>query len=255
MQQPGSWHRSGKFLVFEELQPVTKSDLMILPMDGDETSGWQPGTPYAFADTPFAERQPTFSPDGRWLAYVSDEAGRDEVYVRPFRGPGKWPISTEGGNTPTWSRTQSALFYGIGPASATGRIIIVPFAVEGDSFLAEKPRLWSEGRYQTRGPSRMFDLHPDGTRFAIAPIDPVQSDGEAAASHVYPQLLRRAAATCTAVTLATGYCILPGGEVGGLRAGVGGVCGEAPRLWRGQRLTGPGEPNMPTTSSGWHSEE
>ena len=165
-------------LARDPAQPDTRSDVMILPMDGDERSGWKPGTPYAFANTRYAERQPAFSPDGRWLAYVSDENGRDDVFVRPFRGAGRFPISPEGGNTPTWSRTENALFYGIGPASASGRIMIVPFAVEGDALRAEKPRLWSEARYQTRGLTRTFDLHPDGKRFAIAPIDSVQSGGK-----------------------------------------------------------------------------
>ena len=107
-----------------------------------------------------------FSPDGRWLAYASIESGRTEVYVRPFPGPGgKWQISTGGGNYPTWSRTKRELFYG----TSNGQIMVAAFTVEGDSFRAEKPRLWSEGRYMTRGSSRMFDLHPDGERFALAP--------------------------------------------------------------------------------------
>ena len=109
-----------------------------------------------------------FSPDGRWLAYFSNEAGRNEVYVRPFPGPGgKWQISTGGGVFPTWSRTTRELFYG----TPNRQIMTAPYAVEGDSFRAGKPRLWSEGRYVTRGANRMFDLHPDGTRFALAPVE------------------------------------------------------------------------------------
>ena len=60
------------------------TDLMILPMEGDEVSGWKPGKPYAFLNTAAAESAPSFSPDGRWLAYQSNESGRIEVYVRPF---------------------------------------------------------------------------------------------------------------------------------------------------------------------------
>src|SRR5207249_3264593 len=90
---------------------------------------------------------PTFSPDGRWIAYRSDESGRDETYVRPFPGPGgKWQISTGGGTNPTWSRTRHELFYG----TPDQRIMVAPYTVEGDSFRAEKPRLWSEGRYTAR---------------------------------------------------------------------------------------------------------
>ncbi len=170
MQVPGSWHPSSKFLAFEELNPGTNSDLKILPMEGDETSGWRPGKPTVFLSTQFDERQPAFSPDGQWLAYVSNETGRNEAYVRAFRGQGKWTISVGGGGTPTWSRTKRELYYGTGVGSS--QIMVVPYTVEGDSFRPGKPHLWSQqGRYRSQGPSRMFDLHPDGTRFALAAAD------------------------------------------------------------------------------------
>jgi hypothetical protein len=88
---PASWHPSGKFLAFAEATRQTSTDLMILPMDGDETSGWKPGKPTVFLNGPFGEFEPMFSPDGRWLAYTSTESGRGEVYVRPFPGPGGSP--------------------------------------------------------------------------------------------------------------------------------------------------------------------
>jgi hypothetical protein len=88
------------------------------------------------------------------------------VYVRPFPGPGgKWQISTGGGTHPVWSRTKHELFYG----AANGQTMLALFTVEGDSFRDEKPRLWSDGRFVVRGPNRMFDLHPDGERFALFP--------------------------------------------------------------------------------------
>jgi serine/threonine-protein kinase len=175
-QQPGSWHPSGKFLAFTELNPGTNADLMILPIEGDEASGWKPGKPTVFSNTPSSEREPMFSPDGRWIAYVSNEAGRDEVYVRPFPGPGgKWQISTSGAGTPTWSQTKRELFYGT-TSTPYAQIMVAPFTAEGASFRAEKPRLWSEGGHLFRGPNRMFDLHPDGTRFAIAAPYLSQSD-------------------------------------------------------------------------------
>ena len=61
---------------------------MILPIDGNEASGWKPGEPTVFLNSRFSESEPMFSPDGRWLAYVTNESGRDEVYVMPFPGPG-----------------------------------------------------------------------------------------------------------------------------------------------------------------------
>ncbi len=110
-----------------------------------------------------------FSPDGRWLAYVSDKTGRSEVYVRPFSGPdGEWQISTGGGGTPTWSRSRHELFY-TGPDA---RIMVSGYAVEGDAFRADKSRVWSDALYRTRPRGfqyfRNFDLHPDGQRFALA---------------------------------------------------------------------------------------
>jgi serine/threonine-protein kinase len=178
-QQPTSWHPSGKFLAFEEFdsgsnKSVTNTDLMILPVAGDEASGWMPGTPTKFLSTPFSEREPMFSPDGRWLAYSSNESGRDEVYVRPFPGPGaKWQISTGGGVYPTWSRTKRELLYGV-----NGQIMVVSYEVRGDSFSAEKPRAWYDGRYVVRGLTRTFDLHPDGTRVALQTVEqtPVKQD-------------------------------------------------------------------------------
>ncbi|MBI3490439.1 MAG: protein kinase [Acidobacteria bacterium] len=81
-------------------------------------------------------------------------------------GPGgKWQISTGRGLVPTWSRTKHELFYG----TANGQIMVAPYTVEGDSFRAEKPRLWSDGRFVVRAGNRSFDLHPDGERFALAP--------------------------------------------------------------------------------------
>jgi serine/threonine-protein kinase len=170
-QRPASWHPSGRFLAFEEVRQANV-DIQILPIDGDDVSSWKAGTPKPFLNGPFLEAYPMFSPDGRWLAYSSNETGRAEVYVRPFPvqgGPstslrtGKWQVSTGGGTHPTWSRAKHELFYGL-----DGAIFVAPYAVEGDSFRAEKPRLWSEGHYQWRGTARMFDVHPDGERFALA---------------------------------------------------------------------------------------
>jgi serine/threonine-protein kinase len=162
-QVPGSWHRSGKFLAFYEYLPQTADDLMILAIDGNEASGWKPGKPTVFLDSPFNELYPEFSPDGRWLAYESNESGRTEVYVRPFPGPGgKWQVSTGGGGWPTWSRTRRELFYAVDM-----RIMVAPYTIEGDSFRAEKPRLWSEVRFAALQGSRPFDLHLDGQRFAV----------------------------------------------------------------------------------------
>ncbi len=84
--------------------------------------------------------------------------------MRPFPGPGgKWQISTTGGEMPAWSPNGRELFY----RTADNRIMVVTYSVEGDSFRAGRPRLWSEGQFTDRGIARNFDLHPDGKRFAV----------------------------------------------------------------------------------------
>ena len=120
-----------------------------------------------------------FSPDGRWIAYQSNETGRFEIFVRPFPGPGgKWQVSTDGGMIATWSRTRKELFF----VSPDQRIVVASYAVEGDSFRADKPRVWSDARLDARprGPTgfggRSFDLHPDGERFAVALAPQSQTD-------------------------------------------------------------------------------
>ena len=175
MQVPASWHPSGRFLAFSEYSVQTSSfDVMILEVEGSEASGWKPGKPTVFLNTPSVEYNPEFSPDGRWLAYQSDEAGSLEVYVRPFPGPGgRWQASTEGGWGPAWSRTRAELFY----QAIDRRIMVAPYTVDGDSFRPEKPRLWSEGRFAVRTDGRPFDLHPDGQRF-VGILRPPQAPTE-----------------------------------------------------------------------------
>ncbi len=165
-QFSSSWHVSGKFLAFGEQRPNTKTDILILPVEGDGASGWKSGKPWVFLESPFNEQEAIFSPDGNWLAYESDESGRDEIYVRPFPGPGgKWQISTAGGEFPLWSRNGKELFF----RTADQRIWVATYAAVGNSFRAEKPRLWSEATLaERRSPrTRNFDLHPDGQRFAV----------------------------------------------------------------------------------------
>ena len=80
-------------------------------------------------------------------------------------GPGgKWLVSTDGGTHPTWSRTRHEIFY----ASTDNRLMVASYTVEGDSFKADTPRVWSERRFSVRPRNRSFDLHPDGERVVLA---------------------------------------------------------------------------------------
>jgi Tol biopolymer transport system component/tRNA A-37 threonylcarbamoyl transferase component Bud32 len=167
LQTPGSWHPSGKTLAFTERQG-SHSAVMLLPMEGDERSGWKPGTPTAFLRGAFDVRAPAFSPDGRWLAYESNQSGQYNVYVRPFPSSGsQMPISTSGGEFPTWSRTRHELIY----SARDRQVMIVDYSVAGDSFHADEPRPWPEAHLKPQnGHVRIFDLHPDGDRLVLPAV-------------------------------------------------------------------------------------
>jgi Tol biopolymer transport system component len=168
-QFPWSWHPGGKFLAFRASRPGTGNDLLILPMEGDATRGWTPGTPTVFLGTPANESYPMFSPDSRWIAYLSNEAGSFDIYVRPFPGPGgRWRISTTGGQYPRWSATaHELLFLTLTLGQAT--IMAAPYAVVGDSFRADTPQIWSPTSIQdANATNSAYDLHPDGKRVATS---------------------------------------------------------------------------------------
>ncbi len=161
-QIPASWHPSGRFLAFQETRPALGPDLMLLSMEGDAARGWTPGKSSVFLSTPANESSPMFSPDGRWIAYGSSEAG-DDVYVRPFPGPGgKWRVSTEGASFPHWSAAAHELLF-----VSQGRVMTTSYSVVGDAFRADKPQVWSPTRIVSAG-TYMYDIHPDGRRLALA---------------------------------------------------------------------------------------
>jgi len=164
-QRATSWRPDGKVLAFRQTNPNTGNDIMTLPMEGDEKSGWKPGEPKPFVSGAFIVDWPAFSPDGRWIAYHSVESGVAEVYVRPFPGPGgKWQISTGGGYFPRWSRNGKELFY----RSQDSKIMVLTYTASSDSFRADQPQPWSPGQFaELGGGISSFDLHPDGNRFAV----------------------------------------------------------------------------------------
>jgi len=112
-------------------------------------------------ETRFSEGDPRFSPDGHWLAYVSNQSGRPEVYVQPFPGLGeKWRISTDGGNAPLWEPNGRELFYRNGD-----KLMAVSIGTE-PRFVAGPPRLLFEGSYVAETDVD-YDVAPDGRRFVM----------------------------------------------------------------------------------------
>ena len=163
---PNSFSPDAKRLAYAETTAQTRTDILTLPLDMSDSEHPKPGKPESFLSTPAAESFGIFSPDGRWIAYASDESGQPEVYVRPFPGPGgKWQISTGGGLVSVWSRDGHELFY----VSLDDRIMVADYTAKGDSFSYSKPRLWSDMQIFEAGGRRFFDLAPDGKRFAVFP--------------------------------------------------------------------------------------
>ena len=165
-QTPGSWSRDGAYLVFSEVKNGS-SDIMVL------RRGEREATP--LVATASDETDPVLSPDDRWMAYASNESGRNEVYVRPFPGPGgRYAVSTEGGEVPAWSKDGRRLFYVRG-----GNTLMAVDAPSGPSFTASKPRVVVvtsnlEGLSSAySAASRNFDVARDG-RILVA----LNSDNE-----------------------------------------------------------------------------
>jgi serine/threonine-protein kinase len=173
-QSLGSWHPSGKFLAIE--QAASSGEVIILPFEGTSATESRAGKPYVFPTGPGNAQSPASSPDGKFLAYTSFEAGRPEIHVRPFPGPGgEWVISNGGGNFAAWSRARQELFYStLGPDS---HVMVVPYRIEGEAFAAEKPHVWTTVRFLTRR-GRGGALHPDGNRVAMALVPETSTTGK-----------------------------------------------------------------------------
>jgi serine/threonine-protein kinase len=159
---PYSFSPDGKRLAFGTTGNGGSYDIFTAPVESDPArggSGVRLGKAELFLGTPFTELYPAFSPDGRWLAYQSNESGTYEVYVRPFPGPGgRWQISTGRGVFPLWSRDGRELLF----ETLDNRVMAVSYTAKGDSFAAGKPRVWTEARLRTLAPYSNYDLAPDG---------------------------------------------------------------------------------------------
>jgi len=164
-QNPHSWSPDGRVLAFyERTNDATDRDLWILNVDD--------GEPEPFLVTAFNERSPSFSPDGRFIAYTSDESGADEIYIQDYPGPGaKITASRGGGREPVWSRDGRELFFRNG-----GQVWAVDIG-EGAPLQVSEPELLFEGPYEggigPRG-SQTYDVAPDGRFLMVKPDQSAQ---------------------------------------------------------------------------------
>ena len=160
---PLDWSPDGRLLLYLVRPRAASYDLWVLPMEGDEK-------PFPILQTNFDERDGQFSPDGRWIAYVSNESGRYEIYVQSFPGRGgKWQMSANGCAQVRWRRDGKELFC----IGLDGRLMAVPFQVGADAQTVEPSN--PVPLFATRIPGgalqgafkHQYSVSPDGQRFLI----------------------------------------------------------------------------------------
>jgi eukaryotic-like serine/threonine-protein kinase len=158
---PVSWAADGKSLALAEWNKEGHFDIAVLSMEGDRRLK-------GLLKEKYSETQPLISPDGRWMAYTSNESGRNQVYVRPFPGveSGRWQVSTSGGDSPIWSPDGRELFFRNGDA-------VLAVSITGPTFNAGTPRTLFQGTYvgsdldYDNWNQITWDISPDGRRFLM----------------------------------------------------------------------------------------
>jgi serine/threonine-protein kinase len=167
-QWPLDFSPDGRLLLFQQEETGTGWGLYTLDLaDGTETT---------YLQTEFNEAAAEFSPDGRWVAYASNESGDYQVYVRPFpAGGGRWQVSNDRGAYPAWSHDGKTIYY-----STEGKLMSVEVTTDGGVFRADAPQLLIDGSmFAAAGWTRRYDLTPDGD-FVVTVEGEPQSEQEPA---------------------------------------------------------------------------
>ena len=153
---PTDWSADGKFILYTEIDPKSRRDIRVLPLEGDRK-------PSVFFQTPVDDTSAVFSPDGRWIAYRSNESGNPEIYIQTFPASGgKWPVSTAGGLSPVWRRDGKELFY----STPDGKLMSVDVATTS-MFQPGIPTLLFDSPFTHAGAytnNNSYDISPDGKR-------------------------------------------------------------------------------------------
>ena len=175
VKTPSSWSADGRFVLFHSTDPQTSSDLWAVEA-GEHTAGrageGPARSPYVLLKSPAREIWGAISPDGRWMAYMSNESGRPEIYIRAFAPPGatpsggQWQVSTSGGIHPVWRPDGRELYY----LDPVGAMVAAPIVIRGDSVEPGSPMVLFATRILgggiDAGQGRQYDLARDG-RFLI----------------------------------------------------------------------------------------
>jgi Tol biopolymer transport system component len=160
---PSSWSPDGKYLLYGLRDPKTNGDLWLLPVT---PGGAADGKPAPYLQTTYNERQGQFSPNGRWVAYISDDTGHFEVYVQPFpAGGGKFLVSSAGGSQPRWSRNGKEIFY-----IAPNGMLMAADVKTSPTFEHGPPKALFDSRIPLRTnflDGFRYDVAPDGKRFLV----------------------------------------------------------------------------------------
>ncbi len=158
---PNDWSADGRLILYQTGAQTT--DIWVLPLSGEQK-------PFPFLQTEFNEGWGRFSPDGKWIAYSSNESGSWQVYVQSFPASGgKWMISTDGGAQPQWRRDGKELFY----ISSDRKLMTVDVKGNGSTFEAAVPKALFDLRLQTPalpGPRNFYIAAADGKRFLVASV-------------------------------------------------------------------------------------
>jgi eukaryotic-like serine/threonine-protein kinase len=158
---PSDWSRDGRYIAYMETGKDSSFDMWVLPTSGE-------GKPILLLQTPFNEGNSVFSPDGRFIAYVSNESGRNEIYVRSFPGPGgKWQVSTAGGAEPHWSTDGKEITF----RSPDQKVMAADVRTSGDAFEASVPKALFLGRFQAAQTRNRYTPASDDQKFLlVAPL-------------------------------------------------------------------------------------